>query len=73
MEFMGHVLSKNGIGAAQSKVEAVQNKKQKDGSQRPVYYASCALTDVERCYSKTEREALAIVWACEKCHMCLYG
>ena len=25
LEFMGHVLSKNGIGAAQSKIEAVEN------------------------------------------------
>ena len=52
---------------------AILSQKQKDGSHRPVYFASCALTVVKRCYSQTEREALAIVWACEKFHMFLQG
>ncbi|KAL9962010.1 hypothetical protein ACROYT_G031062 [Oculina patagonica] len=40
---------------------------------RPVYYASRSLTAVERRYSQTEREALALVWACERFHVYLYG
>lgn len=165
LEFIGHVLSKNGIGAAQSKIEAVENtrrptnaaevrsflglvnycgrfipnsattseplrnltrqsrkwtwgskqetafiklkrqlasshvmayfkqdaethvvvdispvglgailsQRQNDGTHKPVYYASRALSDVERRYSQTEREALAIVWACENFHVFLCG
>ena len=40
---------------------------------RVVAYASQSLTDVKRCYSQTEREVLAIVWAVERLHLYLYG
>ena len=35
--------------------------------------ASQSLTDVERKYSQTEREALALVWACERFSMYAFG
>ena len=40
---------------------------------RIINYASGSLSDVERRYSQTEREALAIVWSCERFHAYLYG
>ena len=38
-----------------------------------IAYASRSLTDVEQRYSQTEREALAIIWACEHFHLYIYG
>ena len=46
---------------------------EQDGIQRAIYYASRSLSDVERRYSQTEKEALALVLACERFHMYLYG
>ena len=39
----------------------------------PVTFVSRKLTDVEKRYSQTEKEALAIVWGCERLHFYLYG
>lgn len=38
-----------------------------------VTYASRSLSETEQRYSQTEREALAIVWACEHLHLYIYG
>lgn len=54
-----------GLGAV-----LVQNQK---GINVPVCYVSRSLTDCERRYSQTEREALGLVWACERLHPYLYG
>ena len=51
---------------------AVLVQKQK-GEKRVISYASRSLTDVERRYSQTEKEALALVWACERFHQYVYG
>lgn len=54
-----------GLGAV-----LVQTQK---GEEVPVCYVSRSLTDCERRYSQTEREALALVWACERLHPYVYG
>ena len=38
-----------------------------------ISYASRSLTSVERRYSQTEKEALGLVWACERFHPYIYG
>ena len=44
-----------------------------DGFWRVISYASRSLTDVESRYSQTEKEALAIVWACERFNLYVFG
>ena len=46
---------------------------QHNGITKPICSASRTLTDVERRYSQTEKEALALVWACERFHQYIYG
>ena len=55
-----------GLGAVLTQVDST-------GKSHVVAYASRTLTDVERRYSQTEREALSIVWGCERFHLYLYG
>ena len=52
---------------------AILLQRQSTGLLQLVEYASLSLSDVERRYSQTEREALAVVWGCERFHIYLYG
>lgn len=58
--------SNSGLGAALYQMQG-------DGSRRPVYYASRSLTETESRYATIEKEALAVVWACEKLDKYLCG
>ena len=51
---------------------AVLTQMSKDGP-RIISYASRSLTGTETRYSQTEKEALALIWACEKFHPYIYG
>ena len=55
----------HGLGAVLTQLQ--------DGEWRAISYASRNLTEVERRYSQTEKEALALVWACERFNIYVYG
>ena len=46
---------------------------EKNGKSRALCFPSRILSQGERRYSQTEKEALALVWACERFHLYLYG
>ncbi|CAB4005904.1 Transposon Ty3-I Gag-Pol poly, partial [Paramuricea clavata] len=56
-----------GLAAILSQVD------RKTGTHHIVTYASRPLSETEQRYSQTEREALAVVWACEHLHLYIYG
>jgi hypothetical protein len=58
--------SPTGLGAILSNIDSA-------GNLHNVAYASRSLTLTEQRYSQTEREALAVVWGCERFHMYLIG
>ena len=58
--------SATGLGAVLSQVG-------EDGVEHPVYFASRTLNVAERHYSTTERECLAVKWACEHFRSYLLG
>ena len=54
-------------------IGAVLLQTQANGRKAPICYASRALTPTEQRYSQIEKEALAMVWACEKFECYLLG
>ena len=52
---------------------AVLSHRMRDGSDRPVHYASRSLSNSEKGYSQLDKEGLAIVFAVKKFHQFLYG
>jgi hypothetical protein len=52
---------------------AVLSQTDKQGNSKITAYASRSLTDTDQRYSQLEREALGIVWSCERFHIYIYG
>ena len=52
---------------------AMLARKDTNGVERPVAYASCTLSEAQRNYSINELEGLAVVWVCKKWRHFLHG
>ena len=61
------------VDAGKSGIGAILLQTQPDGNVRPVSFASRSLTAQEVKYSQLEKEALSVVWGCERFHLFLYG
>ena len=61
------------VDASPVGLSAILAQEDNEGHTQVVTYVSRSLTEVEKRYSQTEREALACVWACERLHRYLYG
>ena len=60
------------VDASPSGLGGILAQRQADGSFKPIYYGSRSLTEVESRYSQAEREALAVVWACQYFHFYIF-
>ena len=60
------------VDAGRKGLGAILSQKQKNGQFKPISYSSGALKDVESRYSQTEKEALAVRWAFQHYHYCIY-
>ena len=64
------------VDASPVGISAILSQKSKNSdmnSQKIIVYASRALSDTEKQYSQTEKEALAIIWAVEHFYLFIYG
>ena len=61
------------VDAGPEGLGAILTQRRKDGDINIVGFGSRSLTEVEKRYSQTEKEALSVVFGCEHFHLYLYG
>ena len=69
-----HYFVANSIGdfPTGASAEVIQSA-EKNGSDRPVAFASCTLTKSQRNYSQLDKEAFSIIFCLKRFHQFLYG
>ena len=60
------------VDASQTGLGGILAQEGDQGQCHNIAYASKALGAVDKRYSQTEREALAVIWACEHYYLYLY-
>ena len=61
------------VDASPIGIAGILTQKDHNNEVRVIEYASRSLTETEKRYSQTEREALAVVWSCEHYNLYVYG
>ena len=61
------------VDASPVRLRAILSNVDSQGNIHNVTYAGGSLSKVKQKYSQTEREALAVVWGCEKLYLYLVG
>ncbi|XP_043862583.1 uncharacterized protein LOC122756552 [Drosophila santomea] len=73
LKFFGHILSDKGIEVDPEKIDVIRSDQRPKEQRRNAELPRKALSEVEKRYSQTEKESLALVWAVAKFYYYLAG